>query len=204
MKKGESLLDTVQTIEAMGIDAIVVRHARGRRAAPRRGVDRRERRQRGRRPPRAPDAGAARRVHAAPPPRPVARRLPRRDRRRHPQLARRPQQRARRSHALGCERHARRAAHADARAARRLAGHRLLRPRRRARPTSTSSTCCASSTSASARRCSRRSASTRARWGLTAERAARLKPDTLVMHPGPDEPRRRDRGRGRRLGRARS
>ena len=26
MKKGESLLDTVQTIEAMGIDAIVVRH----------------------------------------------------------------------------------------------------------------------------------------------------------------------------------
>ena len=27
VKKGESLLDTVQTIEAMGIDAIVVRHA---------------------------------------------------------------------------------------------------------------------------------------------------------------------------------
>ena len=24
-----------------------------------------------------------------------------------------------------------------------------------------------------------------ARWGLTAARAARLKPDTLVMHPGP-------------------
>jgi len=24
-----------------------------------------------------------------------------------------------------------------------------------------------------------------ARWGLTAPRAARLKPDTLVMHPGP-------------------
>ena len=23
------------------------------------------------------------------------------------------------------------------------------------------------------------------RWGLTVERAARLKPDTLVMHPGP-------------------
>ena len=23
------------------------------------------------------------------------------------------------------------------------------------------------------------------RWGLTAERAARLKPDTFVMHPGP-------------------
>ncbi len=42
------------------------------------------------------------------------------------------------------------------------------------------------------------------RWGLTAERAARLKPDTLVMHPGPDEPRRRDRRRGRRLHAARS
>ena len=28
VKKGESLLDTVQTIEAMGVDAIVVRHAR--------------------------------------------------------------------------------------------------------------------------------------------------------------------------------
>ena len=38
VKKGESLLDTVQTIEAMGVDAIVVRHARGRRRAPRRGV----------------------------------------------------------------------------------------------------------------------------------------------------------------------
>ena len=33
MKKGESLRDTVQTIEAMGVDAIVVRHALGRRAA---------------------------------------------------------------------------------------------------------------------------------------------------------------------------
>ena len=37
-----------------------------------------------------------------------------------------------------------------------------------------------------------------ARYGLTVERAARLRKDTLVMHPGPDEPRRRDRGRGRR------
>ena len=33
VKKGECLLDTVQTIEAMGVDAIVVRHALGRRAA---------------------------------------------------------------------------------------------------------------------------------------------------------------------------
>ena len=32
VKKGESLRDTVETIEAMGVDAIVVRHALGRRA----------------------------------------------------------------------------------------------------------------------------------------------------------------------------
>ncbi len=43
VKKGESLLDTVQTIEAMGIDAIVVRHPAGRRPAPGRRVDRRVR-----------------------------------------------------------------------------------------------------------------------------------------------------------------
>ena len=36
------------------------------------------------------------------------------------------------------------------------------------------------------------------RYGLTAERAARLKPDTLVMHPGPMNRGRRDRRRGRR------
>src|SRR4029077_19460397 len=34
VKKGESLLDTVQTIEAMGVDAIVVRH--GASGAPQR------------------------------------------------------------------------------------------------------------------------------------------------------------------------
>ncbi len=36
-----------------------------------------------------------------------------------------------------------------------------------------------------ARSCSHRCASTRRRYGLTVARAARLKPDTLVMHPGP-------------------
>ena len=84
VKKGESLLDTVQTIEAMGVDAIVVRHASA--GAPHRVASwtSAQRDQRGRRPARAPDAGAARRVHAAPPPRSVARRVPRRDRRRHP------------------------------------------------------------------------------------------------------------------------
>ena len=93
VKKGESLLDTVQTIDAMGIDAIVVRH--GAAGAPNRvaSVDRRERDQRRRRQSRTPDAGAARRVHAAPPSGAVARRVPRRDRRRHQALARRAQQR---------------------------------------------------------------------------------------------------------------
>ena len=47
VKKGESLLDTVQTIEAMGVDAIVVRHGAAGARAPRRGMDARERRQRG-------------------------------------------------------------------------------------------------------------------------------------------------------------
>ena len=41
VKKGESLLDTVQTIDAMGVDAIVVRHSARRRAAPGRVVERR-------------------------------------------------------------------------------------------------------------------------------------------------------------------
>ena len=35
VKKGESLRDTVETIEAMGIDAVVVRHSVGRRAGTR-------------------------------------------------------------------------------------------------------------------------------------------------------------------------
>jgi hypothetical protein len=51
------------------------------------------RHQRRRRAPRAPDAGAARRVHAAPPPWAVARRLPGRDRGRRQALARRAQRR---------------------------------------------------------------------------------------------------------------
>ena len=95
MKKGESLLDTVQTIEAMGIDAIVVRHPAA--GAPHRvagwidasvvnaGDGRHEH------PTQALlDAFTLRRHRGA-----VARRLPRRDRRRHPALARRAQQRRR-------------------------------------------------------------------------------------------------------------
>ncbi len=84
MQKGESLRDTVQTIEAMGIDAVVVRHPAA--GAPHRVavVDRRQRGQRRRRLPRAPHAGAARRssrcvaISA-----PIARRRAHRHRRRH-------------------------------------------------------------------------------------------------------------------------
>ena len=91
VQKGESLRDTVQTIEAMGIDALVIRHPAA--GAPQRvsGWVRRERGERGRRLPRAPHAGAARRAHAPPPPRSRPQRHARRDRRRHPPLTGRPQ-----------------------------------------------------------------------------------------------------------------
>ena len=69
VKKGETLRDTVQTIEAMGVDAIVVRH--GSAGAPWQvadwvdaAVD-----QRRRRLARAPDPGAARLLHDPPAPR---------------------------------------------------------------------------------------------------------------------------------------
>ena len=62
-EKGETLLDTAKNLEAMRPDAIVVRHSSvGRAGVPRRARRLRDR-QRGRRRARAPDAGAARRVH---------------------------------------------------------------------------------------------------------------------------------------------
>ena len=67
VSKGESLKDTALTLEAMGADAVVIRH--GASGAPHRlatsRLDQRQRGQRRRRHPRAPDAGAARRVHDA-------------------------------------------------------------------------------------------------------------------------------------------
>ena len=97
--------------------------------------------------------------------------------------------------------HARRAADAAARAARRLAGHRA--------PT-TSTTCWARSTSSYLLADPGRTASARrsfptlreycARYGLTVERAARMKPDTFVMHPGPMNRGIEIADRGRRLG----
>ena len=47
VQKGESLRDTVQTIEAMGIDAMVIRHPAAGRAAPCRPLGRRQRGERG-------------------------------------------------------------------------------------------------------------------------------------------------------------
>ena len=35
-------------------------------------------------------------------------------------------------------------------------------------------------------------------FGMTTARVARAKPDVIIMHPGPDEPRRRDRVGSRR------
>ncbi len=63
--KGESLKDTALTLEAMGADAVVIRHPRVRRAAPAGGLGPRQRGQRRRRRARASDAGAAGRVHDA-------------------------------------------------------------------------------------------------------------------------------------------
>ena len=70
VKKGESLRDTVETIEAMGVDAIVVRHALGR-ACPGRSPagSTAQRDQRRRRLARAPHPGAARLLHDPPAPR---------------------------------------------------------------------------------------------------------------------------------------
>ena len=71
VSKGESLKDTALTLEAMGADAVVIRHRAS--GAPHRlahsGWIHGSRRQRRRRHARAPDAGAARRVHAASAPR---------------------------------------------------------------------------------------------------------------------------------------
>ena len=99
LSKGESLKDTALTLEAMGADAVVIRHHAS--GAPHRlansgwvavlGGQRR------RRHPRAPHAGPARRLHHVAPPRARQRRHARRPahraRRRRPPLAGGPVQR---------------------------------------------------------------------------------------------------------------
>ena len=66
MKKGESLRDTVETIEAMGVDAIVVRHGSAGVPWQIAAVGRRQRRERRRRLARAPHPGPARLLHDPP------------------------------------------------------------------------------------------------------------------------------------------
>ena len=66
VSKGESLRDTVLTVAAMGVDALVIRHHASGAPWQARGLGRRPRAQRGRRHPRAPDPGAAGRLHHAP------------------------------------------------------------------------------------------------------------------------------------------
>ncbi len=64
--KGESLKDTIATLSAYDPAAIVIRSPARRRRRARRPLDRRLGDQRGRRQARAPEPGAARRLHAAP------------------------------------------------------------------------------------------------------------------------------------------
>ena len=150
--KGETLLDTVDNLVAMNADMFVVRHAQSgaphliaahlepHRAHPR------PRRQRRRRPPRAPDAGTARPLHD-PPLQAGLPRPDRGDRRRHPALARRALADPRPhhdGHAGGAgDRSADAAADGDELAGR--AG--LPRPARRPFPAATSSSCCGCRTS---------------------------------------------------------
>jgi aspartate carbamoyltransferase catalytic subunit len=66
VKKGETLIDTAMTLNAMHADAIVIRHGSSRRGAADRGQGRLPGAQRRRRPARAPHAGPARRADHPP------------------------------------------------------------------------------------------------------------------------------------------
>ena len=69
IEKGESLMDTMRTLEALGARVLVIRHPVVGGAVPRRARVPGQRHQRGRRAARPPDAGTPRPVHApAPPP----------------------------------------------------------------------------------------------------------------------------------------
>ena len=148
VKKGESLRDTVLTIEAMGVDAVVVRHASAgvpwqiarwlddRVSVVNAGDGWHEH------PTQALlDSYTIREERGTP------RRPAHRHRRRRQAQPGRPLRRAR-LHGARRRGHARRAAHAAAAVARGLAGAGEPRPRRGAARPSTSSTCCACSGSA--------------------------------------------------------
>ena len=65
VNKGESLRDTIETVAAMGVDAFVIRHKSSGVPWQVVALDDRQHRQRRRRLARPPDAGAARRLHRA-------------------------------------------------------------------------------------------------------------------------------------------
>ena len=136
VSKGETLKDTALTLEAMGSDAVVCRHSWSGAPANLSPLGPRLGRQRRRRHPRAPDAGAARRLHDAPAPRP-GRGPAGHDRRRRPAQPGRALQRPAAAHPRR-RGHPRRAADA-------AAGRRRAPGRRRCRTTSTR--CCPSPTS---------------------------------------------------------
>ena len=198
VKKGESLRDTVETVEALGADVVVVRHrSSGAPAQVARWLRPREGRERRRRLARAPEPGAPRRVLGA----------RARSARSAASARRAPVRRCSTgcacSSSATCGTRASRAARSSptARSARAvtLCAPGTLLPRdaegwgvgggartsttRSARPTW--SRCCGCRPSAAAARTSRRSPSTPRRYGLTERRAALLKPDAVVTHPGP-------------------
>ncbi len=111
--KGETLLDTAMTLNAMQADAIVLRHPSAGAGAAHRGKGRCAHHQRRRRRARAPDAGAARRPHH-PPQEGPAQGPQGDDLRRHRQQPRRAQQYPPAEND-GCESHPCRATDADAR-----------------------------------------------------------------------------------------
>ena len=86
VKKGETLIDTAMTLNAMRPDILVVRHHQAGAVSSARPQSRLLGHQRRRRRPRAPDPGAARRADHPAQPRPH-RRTDRRDLRRHPAFA---------------------------------------------------------------------------------------------------------------------
>ena len=198
VKKGESLRDTISTIDALGIDAVVMRHQLERRRLA--GQSLRAARssdQRRRRPAPAPDPGTPRRVHHSPDSRRTTRRqtAERRARElfaglrilivgdlRHSRVARSD---VSAYVALGAEVACRGAGHVAPRR-RRLAGRSpcaddfdealewadvvgLLRLQSRAR--------------LRLLRAEPREFTTT--YGLTVERARRFVPETIIMHPGP-------------------
>ena len=193
VKKGESLRDTIETIQAIGMDAVIIRHSSSGRARPGGPVGRQLRGgQRRRRLAPAPDPGAARPLHGAP--------VARRRRRGRPTPSE-----GLRVTIVGDIRHSRVArsqitAYAALGAEVTLVAPATLLPPslegwpvasvshdldRGARPAPTSSRCCGSRPSGAAATTCRRMREYSTGYALTARRALQLPPDAIILHPGP-------------------